>query len=799
MSVRTIVSSSKFFNQFKNGIAFNTNPSEFTRNLTGTVLEKIKLLQEIDVEWFSKSLDSNATWTTNAPAASPGTIASNSGSFLRDGFSIDDTFDYINLEVSSSVVFTAKITGVEDKLLSFDVLTGSSGLENHTDAIIHGTNDLTYLQYSYGLIGNTETFNTISKVSQNDQTLYSSSAVGFDGGGGRSLTPVIMNPKSVYEDWITGPMTVAYLSNPTTYVQRFLITHEFMIVPWFLEGQLEDLKNLIVPELFKGDSTLKYAFKSTFRTISSDPTTNKIGIVDNNLGNVAWLNENNNGFENNYQINSIAYEDEATTVSSTGLLVEAKTKITIELQKNNGNFAAGDTVGVYISYLPPEDEYTNTIGTRLRTNFIYDNAINVVGGAGVSGGDFIKDLVIPTSVTDVVIVTIETLYSTAQQIRLASANDPNYIIGILAGDDTLSAIDIDKTMLKADATAYKKEIDIPGLINVTDFDIFTLDQTIGVDAGYSDANLWNEDNIAVRFSYNLDLSKSAVLNSMQFKLTAYNVNNNAIFELDSYDFPIAGAPIVPSPLNAQQISVSTNRGYNLILGSQYNDVIMTTGTQAGSLQNYDAQIGQKISWQDWIQNLDVDNIFFDATKPNNNLNLKSSNYSELNNYQIRLSIAANVSGVSTLGIPGTTNYLINSHTIIVFDYDKDGNETAIWLGVIQTFKNSNMHALGTGQVLSGQDTLMRITWTNSTGPVVSTDGIFAYHRIEETLQPGYNIDELDTLHSFQSPNKLIPKSGDTQLDIYLNAGNVITECLVQGSLITQLIAYNLSGRIGTQT
>lgn len=97
--------------------------------------------------------------------------------------------------------------------------------------------------------------------------------------------------------------------------------------------------------------------------------------------------------------------------------------------------------------------------------------------------------------------------------------------------------------------------------------------------------------------------------------------------------------------------------------------------------------------------------------------------------------------------------------------------------------------------MSGQDTLMVITWTNSGGAVGALGNLWAIHRIEESNQAGYNIDELSTIRDYPTGNKLKPTGVLTHLDMYLDSGNVVTECLIDGSLITAGTAYNLSGRI----
>ena len=52
------------------------------------------------------------------------------------------------------------------------------------------------------------------------------------------------------------------------------------------------------------------------------------------------------------------------------------------------------------------------------------------------------------------------------------------------------------------------------------------------------------------------------------------------------------------------------------------------------IQNYLIRVGMKMRWETWIALPDANTVFYDNTKPNNNLNTKSSNYSLKEGYNI---------------------------------------------------------------------------------------------------------------------------------------------------------------------
>lgn len=160
-----------------------------------------------------------------------------------------------------------------------------------------------------------------------------------------------------------------------------------------------------------------------------------------------------------------------------------------------------------------------------------------------------------------------------------------------------------------------------------------------------------------------------------------------------------------------------------------------------------------------------------------------------------MAFAANLTGTSDLGNTGLTDYLFLFPDLTVTDYDLPASP---WTGTIETFRASNNENLG-GAILIGEDTLMKITWDNDGGAITDITGYWAIHRIEETSDEGYNIDELSTIWDYPTGNRLIPVTGETQLKIEIVAGDVVTSCIIDGSKLTDGVSYNISGRLSDGT
>jgi len=786
MAVRINVTSQKYYNQFRNGVDFDLNLTEYTNNLAGSVMEKVKVVYNVDISWGINYASQNFEWDLTTSGTTLTIVSNNGVNFKDEGFSAGDVVD-MGLNVAGTPVVLANSV-VDSVTANVMIITTSTAYTVPTGIIgirLECSSPLTALKYKFGLIGNNENFNVNSKVSGNDQGFYGS---GIGAGATRSTAFVDLTRLGNFKDWNTGTMKARYVSNPSTYEQRFEIEHIFTIVPYYLDGELSNLQNNLIPPLLNGLNSLKYVFSPGFRTVLSNPNTEKRKELSENLGSIAWFNQNFNGFQNLYNVVSTTYQNAASLSAADGLLIGSKTLVTLTVAKNSGSFSGGERFGTYISYLPEESEYQDTT-TSLLENFLYDNALNNEGLASVNS-DIITSLT-STIVSGQMVISMEVEYLAAQKIFLSSKfsnSIHNYIIGVQLGDTTLTSGNSDRVILLADVKQYDESADISGLMAFEKFEIYPHDKPITDGDGSTDLTAWNEDGFTVDFGFNIDLNKEAFINSLDIKLVAEK--NNEVFELDSFNYPI-GASVVSGGI--QQLNISTNRGYILKLNDQFNEIDLSVGSNVAGVQSYNGRFSQKISWQDWIENLDVDSIFYDNSKPENNRNYKASNYSALNGYNIKVAISSNLYGVDDFGNGGLTDYLFLSPSLRVFDYDLDINEVPLWSGQIETFAASTLTNLS-GAVLTGKDTLFRTTWTNSGGAVTDLSYIVGINRIEETSQIGYSITEMSSIN-LPAANQILKPYTGLYSNVYLSGGNVVVECLIDGSIAKSGIGYNLSARI----
>ena len=785
MAVDLIIQSNSYLNQFKNGATFATSTTDLTYNLAGCVMEKLQYTSTIDVSWGFESTSSNPFFWEDL-GSDLFRFKKSAGSFIDEGFSVGDNVDW---GYSGTTVADGNVTIIMSDWMYVQFTTPILGLGGATSgesiSNIYGKSALGAMIYSFGLIDNDENFNTDSKVSGSNQSYYANALV--------IGVPQTMTKQGNLQDWITGSVTCEKQANPSTYVQRYELIHNFIVNPYYLDGELSDLTSNTEPELYAGGKSLKHVVKVDLRTGLSDPNTSKIATMDNILGSTGYFDENFNGFANDYSITSTTYEN-ATAVSADGILTAEETTIRVTVSKASGAFISTDKIGAFVSLLPTEADYTNTT-TDFETNFIYDNLFCLADGATVSQTGFIDEVTATLSGGDILLV-IKTTLTTAQQTYLASQTDPYFLLAIQTGDVTLSNVSSDRVMIVADALPFDTSADIAGLITFNSMLFFAHDMDVTLDSGYSNISLWNEDGFTMTFDFDLDLNKLAVLNSMSFDLVAYNALTFENFVLDSYEFQLGNTVSG----GVQQIEISDSRGYTLATGSQFNDITLTTGTQAAGIQNYSGQFSQKISWQEWIQNLAVDSVFYSGTEPNDGFNYKTSNYYDTSIYWgIKVIAKSNVYGEDlTLLTSGNTDYQAVSRTITTYDYDADEDTpTPRYSQTIETFTEDGVTNLGGAVLTNGDNTLVKTTWVDNVYSFSSIWNYYAIHRLEPVNAQGYEIEELSSIVLPPTGQVTQPISGSTYLDVSIVSGDLVTKSIISGANQDTSVNYKLSARLQT--
>ena len=492
---------------------------------------------------------------------------------------------------------------------------------------------------------------------------------------------------------------------------------------------------------------------------------------------MGWYGENFNGLNAKYQVGSVSYREEISGDPLDAININTSTIATITVEEIGG--AITDySCAVYLFRVPnSEDEYIGTT-TDLLENFLFKSEI-------ISNPDTSSPNVTTSLVSGDLVIEYTVGFSTAEKLRLTT--DDEFILLVQVEDPTIAAGNSDRIMLLADFRNYVDVDFLAEFIDVSTYGFLVHPQILGNSNPAGSSVVSNEDGILLEAVFGANTTRNVVINSIYVSLLAYNSVLNTSFELDRYDFNIGDTPVFSG--GAQQLAIESTRGYPLPAGDQFNLVRIVTGNQNGNYREYDLVIGQKIKWQDWIFNPGADSVFFDASQPNNNLNEKSSNYSDEEGYSIRLALVVNVTGEDDLGRILTGDFVNYGGVLTVNDYDESEDGVS---GVIQTFDLETGNSLEGNILYNGKDTLFKAVFQDA--------GAMTYgvHRIEPSQNQGDGILELSSILPSVTNNLLKPLQGETQLKFTLVGSELTTECLIDGELIQEGIQYKLSARTGLE-
>ncbi len=776
MPKNVIITSRKFFNQLKNGVAFGSNLTDYTTNLTGSIGETIQAKFAVQVDWYAAAINGDSFTVTSS-----GHITRLYNSFLDDGFAIGDTFDYCPDLAGGTVVFNGTVTFVSDRDLYYTVNSGTPPTvgTTQTDKYIRGLTALDALQYKFGLIENDEALNFVNKVTGQEQCYYVSNI------GSSSAVPIngVMN-------WETGSLNVTTSGYTNTYYQNYEIIHTFVILPYWAPNYDQHLTDGTNPPLFSGSFSPKYVCEMDFRTVFSNPNGAKVGDDQYNRGSVGWFDENFNGLASNWSIDSITYHD-ALGNAVDGIQSAAVTRVQI-FSKSANPAPTSDRWALFVgkATAPASVDLTKYFSEL----YLFNSVVADIGAAAADN-DYMKNYRSYYDSADTIITVFDVDFSAPQKSQLSTGD--KYIIGVIFDDSTLLSKASDKVMLLADWKDFVVDNDASGLLEWEDCRYYNHtqiypDTTPDLSKSQHDYKGWIEDGILNNFKFRMDLSKGSILKSLSVSFVAYNTLDDSYFPIQTHDFNLAYGTVAPiGGYDAFQMDISSTRGFNLPTGDQFNLVKFKSDTRLyGTNLYYDVVLGMKIDWQKWIKNDAVDPSFLNLSELFKGFNQYSAQYKS-GYWELRFLYTAVVGN----GIAITT-YEQLSPEITIRKYDVDGYTPPRWVGVITTHTEDGTANI-TPYVLSNAKTLFKTVWTWNTSYGVMADNFQQYvgiHRIEPHYSPSSNsIEEFSSLR-FNLNEKLKPVSGSTLLKVTVGVNTITTECLIDYKELEK-INYKLSSRL----
>lgn len=779
--------STKFYTELRNGEDFLSNPTDFTNTLVGNVQEKTQVIKVIQVSTSVKAIDHGTFEYT--PQPSKGKFVFTGDWFNESigvGATIDITWSNGTLTASETVL---NITGANNTtLITTKVNLDLQGLtvqEVRDDFIIKVTSAPNRIKYKYGLNQLTATVNNyISPFDNNEQAYYLNNITG---------SYQTLNRIGNDVSWDLGQVEVKFNGTTSGYIHEFEVKHTFK-TPYFVDGQQNNITSLLTPNELVGANSFKYGFGLFLA--ESDTNYNRV-LEDIGLnGSVGYFNENFNGFVNNYEIQDIVYTNDHGTETIEGT---DTTTIEFDIKKNNGNWTAGESFVLKHSKLPTALEYQNK--TQSFDEIWIIESAETTEGASPVNQTIIQDFAISITTPSVVHVNLDIEYSAAQQLLISE--DKDWLLTMLVSDGSLVPNDVDRVTLKIDSNNWGFDNDVTGLVQGNELNFFnSAASPIPTDfiGNFSSFNGWDGDFVGLAFKFQTKALNQVQLLGARFKIIAQKSSNE--FVLSTVIIPIPAYQffdsVIPSNNHRYQIcNVDQQNEYNITSSESFNRIVLNSFFPSvdTDFQDWIGTLAFKVGWREWLENLNVPNEFYDPAEPQNNQNLKVSNYSNLLGYNIRGVIELDVAetGRSVFGEPITT-YQLRADTSLIHDFDVDGGTG--FTGV-STYYDENGDV--TDDIFINENVRIEIEFNHSSGTLVKLWG-------EVWIEPKNTSNQEWRLHSekdWTNPlNPLQPTdtlaTGNVTLVEVISINNKATIiCQTNRDNLVNGTEYNIYGRLGT--
>jgi hypothetical protein len=730
----TRILSRKFFNEYVNGLTFLDNPSFFSRNLQGHVMENQRVQYEVQI---GHSVDTKADGVT-LEMMSGNVFKRSFGSFIDDGWFSGQQVELIDHAgvANETSVFTADITFVGATTIGLTITSGSGVEADYTNHILVGLDVPQYVHQKFEILenGDAPTF----------------TGQGFYGQQGTTFTP-----RAPFSSQY-GDLTITYDSSTTDFaaggnwLHTYTITHDFTI-PFFEE----DTRGDNPPANFILANCLKYIAEFEFRYDLNNPNEGLLFEDTETIGATGWYDEMFNGLANPYSITALNYP------SSTALINGTQTKLTFTVM--GSGFSIATKIGGYHGYTPsvidPAKDY--------RDNHLFDRLYCLPYGVPVIAGGAEEVQTITATLVSATQIDVE------MEI-LASPVDitDGYVVGLQVGDAVGNRV-----ILEVDRQEYFQDPDVTGLLTYNSLTHHP--HYLGeIFAGKTNYNGYVEDGVMTSFQFDLDTNFGATLADLELQFIAYK-DESTQFLIQRVPFDLSGIINVNATTPYQMLSLEDTRGFDLADGNMFNYLQLSSNVPTLGIQEWNGKIGWRIDYQSWKELEGADTIFFDNTKEFNGLNKNSSNYMA-NGYSLKVAIVAGISSGNTI-----TDYRHLSQDVIAGDYDSSS-----WTQTTETFDEDG-NALN-GKIQADKPTVFRIDWFPPSTPFLLFE-VWAHHR----LHVGDRIYELSSIKDTYTGNPLTNELTDAPyLEVEVLTDRVRTTCTINPSVIEEGVTYRLSGRLG---
>lgn len=759
MAFKFTTPTKEFLTEYRNGPAFTDNPTEYSDTIRGNVGDLVRLHEVVIVEVIFNEFNAITITWDSSPAE--GIFQAVGYNFVNEGFWNGATVQVIQGDEEGESTISVIDSGSGFSIMhldktNLDFLTDGP----HTNVQIRLKDAPTRAQYKYGLVPQ----DTVSSSDSN----YQSPLDGTDQAYLRTIIPssptfgdmTPLGPPNI--SWnLTEEIQITFNGTTGDYFHEYEIKHTFRI-PYYLDGEDSNLVTLTSPEVLNGTNTYKYVSEYRFGVNSSIPGKfSQLGAE----GDVGYFNENYNGKPNIFTITS----QTITNASATGTLEVTETNsvaLSIEAEAGSAPFVVGQQVIVGHSRLPSATEYQEQPETYISI-WLLDTLKQDAGAVAVNSNQ-ITNLVVTYVDSEHLTMTFDIAYTVSERDLIDE--EDRWLLWVTLGEEAL-AVDLENQVNLRITDVYSKNNNIPGILydhtiaytnslnavtgprSSTDWQGWDMD-FVGcfenVKMLQVSEDEWNEITNIESQIVMVKGDEKAVIYTRTIGFTSSQLISGG------YKYQIINSVLVPSltlpsiePLNRDEVqSVPA-------FPAGFQTILIETAVP-------------RIPWQDWIANGAIPTEFFNEAELNDNLNQRTSNYSEVNSWEIYHQFLVTTKNSKNkividpiklqskkITLVGTTEYELRSDEFIIEPIDVDPG--GIWSGTVEAFD-----ILGdpTDNIFKDVNTLIKVSFNHNLG-ILPAPGLGGYVSIQKknSTEPPW---QLHTNRDWTNPNNPLTPS-DTLL------------------------------------
>lgn len=587
-----------------------------------------------------------------------------------------------------------------------------------------------------------------------------------------------------------------------------------------------NLSNLIPPSILFDAGSLTDNFEIQMFPQWNNPNT----IVRNDLseterlGNTGWFNENFNGLDNNFVVESVVYTD---VLGNSVSQLDYANPINVDIKVSGiKNLDVNSEFNIGFAWIPIDEEDYKEKQTPFHQNLLINTGKQAISAIddnlsfnlsentnglnyqGYTFGDARMDLqsngpkLVLASGSDTAIIKARFIPNAAFTAFFEDnlrEDDRNYVLWVSVGNSALGINYSDRVSLLVDYNEMIKVIPpvgpYPGMTNI--FIEHPQDENV---TGVEKYSGFIEDDVLSRVEFKVDTTNDIFIRNMVFGYQVINNITGATYNLEEISVNLSNFP--KNNEGIQQINLDDIRGFKLEQGNNKNWIKITRNEEDDDNTDkaYIAYFATKIRWEDWIPRDDAPDEFFNAALRNNGKHNDWLDYLRsglINEHIVRLFVYTDVEE------GGEFKRYDNYYDITFNDYDENLN--------IETdhsyYRDSNNDLLNIGVdaetgkplgvILNNEYTRIEITYTHLTENFDITK-MYAVTTIEVDRGAGeLEHRQLSSVWGSESDNPLIPLDGETKLKFEQLAPNVVrASCLVDPARLEEVLRYKISGRIG---